>query len=456
MTPWPRHLWPHTLSAQLVLITAAAVIVSNAAVGLWFETTQANLTEASITERLLDRAASTASLLSSIPAREREAVARTMSSGPWRFELLYGRPVPQTMTDDEARLAARVRALLPAERARQPVTVSMYVGSLPPSVGQTRGGARRGPIIEVTLPIVRNSQLVTTFYRPTPAPWPTEVLIAGMVALLTTSFAAAFIARRVARPLSQLAAAASEAARGAAAPRVPEEGPDDVRRAAHAFNAMTDQVKRTLESQRHLLSAVGHDLRTPITAMLISTEFIADPEVRESLQKNLEELQELTDAVLSAARGAGWEQMRKIDLSALVESLCTDLDELGEPVSWQTHGAAPFSCRPNEIRRAVRNLIENALAYGKKADVRLTDRPTGYEIVVEDEGPGIPEEDRIRVFDPFVRLEVSRSPETGGSGLGLTLVKAIAEGHGGHVELENLPEKGLRVRLSLPREPATA
>ncbi|MGD0144423.1 MAG: ATP-binding protein [Rhizomicrobium sp.] len=456
MTSWPRHLWPHTLSAQLVLITAAAVIVSNAAVGLWFETTQANLTEASITERLLDRAASTASLLSSIPAREREAVARTMSSGPWRFELLYGRPVPQTMTDDEARLAARVRALLPAERARQPVTVSMYVGSLPPSVGQTRGGARQGPIIEVTLPIVRNSQLVTTFYRPTPAPWPTQVLIAGMVALLTTSFAAAFIAGRVARPLSQLAAAASEAARGGAAPRVPEEGPDDVRRAAHAFNAMTDQVKRTLESQRHLLSAVGHDLRTPITAMLISTEFVADSEVRESLQKNLEELQELTDAVLSAARGAGWEQMRKIDLSALVESLCTDLDELGEPVSWQTHGAAPFSCRPNEIRRAVRNLIENALAYGKRADVRLTDRPTGYEIVVEDEGPGIPEEDRIRVFDPFVRLEASRSPETGGSGLGLTLVKAIAEGHGGHVELENLPEKGLRVRLSLPREPATA
>jgi signal transduction histidine kinase len=456
MKSGPLNWWPRTLSAQLVVITAAAVIVSNAAVGLWFETTQANLTEASITERLLDRAASTASLLSSIPAREREAVARTMSSGPWKFELLYGNAVPQPMTEDETKLAARVRALLPPERARQPVTVNMYTGILPPSVGQTRGGASRGPIIEVTLPVVRNSQLITTFYRPLPAPWPTEVLIAGMVALLTTSAAAAFIARRVARPLSQLAASASEAARGGSAPRVPEEGPDDVRRAAHAFNAMTDQVKRTLESQRHLLSAVGHDLRTPITAMFISTEFIEDVEVRESLQKNLQELRELTDAVLSAARGVGWEQMRKIDLSALVESLCTDLDERGEPVSWQVHGAAPFSCRPNEIRRAVRNLIENAIAYGKKADVRLTDNPACYEIVVEDEGPGIPEEDRVRVFDPFVRLEASRSAETGGSGLGLTLVKAIAEGHGGHVGLENLPEKGLRVRFSLPREPSTA
>jgi signal transduction histidine kinase len=190
--------------------------------------------------------------------------------------------------------------------------------------------------------------------------------------------------------------------------------------------------------------------------MFISTEFVEDAEVRENLQKNLQELQELTDAVLSAARGAGWEQMRKIDLSALVESLCTDLDERGEPVSWEVHGAAPFSCRPNEIRRAVRNLIENAIAYGRKADVRLSDSPASYEIVVEDEGPGIPEEDRERVFDPFVRLEASRSAETGGSGLGLTLVKAIAEGHGGHVDLENLPEKGLRVRLSLPREPVPA
>src|SRR5580658_3096449 len=164
MSLWPRNWWPRTLSAQLVVITAVAVIVSNAAVGLWFETTQASLTEASITERLLDRAASTASLLSSIPAREREAVARTMSSGPWKFELVYGRAVPQSMTDEEAQLAARVRALLPAERARQPVTVQMFTGPLPESVRQTRPGQTRGPIIDVTVPVVRNSQLVTTFY----------------------------------------------------------------------------------------------------------------------------------------------------------------------------------------------------------------------------------------------------------------------------------------------------
>jgi signal transduction histidine kinase len=139
-----------------------------------------------------------------------------------------------------------------------------------------------------------------------------------------------------------------------------------------------------------------------------------------------------------------------------VESLCTDLDEIGEPVSWMNHEPAPVSCRPNEIRRAVRNLVENAVAYGAKADVRISDTRDGYEILIEDEGPGIPEDEQQRVFEPFVRLESSRNEETGGTGLGLTLAKAIAEGHGGGVKLENRPEGGLRARMHLPRMAVSA
>ncbi|HWE07010.1 MAG TPA: HAMP domain-containing sensor histidine kinase, partial [Rhizomicrobium sp.] len=433
-----------------------AVVVSNVAVGIWFGATQEQITEASITERLLDRAVSAATLLSGIPAREREAAVQTMSSGPWRFRLVYGKPVIRPMTDEEARYAARVRAMLPPERARQPIAVSFRSGVLPPAAGVPNAVARSGTIVEVTLPVVRRTELVTSFSRPGSPSWPLEVGIAGLVAMVTTSMGAALVARRIARPISQLAAAATEAARGGAAPRVPEEGPDDVRRAAHAFNLMTDQVSRTLESQRQLLSAVGHDLRTPITAMRINSEFIEDVELRERMQKSLEELQELTEAVLSAGRGAGGEKSRKIDLAALIESLCTDMDEMGEPVSWSTHAAAPITCRPNEIRRAVRNLIQNAVAYGSRADVCLDAKPDRYDIIVEDDGPGIAETDRKRVFEPFVRLEASRSTETGGSGLGLTLVKAIAEGHGGHITLESRSERGLRARLSLPLAPADA
>ena len=446
MRPWPR-----TLSAQLIVVTALAVLVSNAGVAMWFAATREQETESALSERLLDRAASVATLLSGIPAKEREAAARAMSAGPWRFEVRYGKPTAQPMTDDETRLAERARAMLPAERAKQPIVVQFKTARLDPRLARLRNQPY-GAVVEITLPVVRNTELVVTFFRSPPEPWPNQIMIAALVAIIVTSAAAAFVARRVTQPLRELAAAASAAARGGSAKRVSEEGPDDVRDAAHAFNAMNDQVHRTLESQRHLLSAVGHDLRTPITAMRISTEFIADAEVRERLEKNLVELQDLTEAVLDAARNAGWEQMRRIDLAALVESLCADLEEMGEPVTWAAHEAAPFSCQPNEIRRAVRNLIVNAIAYGKKADVKLVVSPEAYEIMVDDEGPGIPDADRTRVFEPFVRLEASRSSETGGTGLGLTLVKAIAESHGGSIVLENRSQGGLRARLHLPRE----
>lgn len=453
MRLWPRNWWPRTLAAQLIVVTAAAVLLSNIGVAVWFTATHERMTESALTERLLDRAASAATLLAGIPARERGAAVRTMSSGPWRFRLKHGKPVQLPMDPEEAALAARVRAMLPEKRQDQPVSVRfLEPGELAGAPPPRRHGRRIETIVEITLPVVRGTELVTTFFRPRPAPWPGQFLLAAFVAILTASAAAAFAARRVARPLSKLADAATAVAHGEDAPHVPEQGPDDVRRAAQAFNTMTDQVKRTLESQRQLLSAVGHDLRTPITAMRISTEFIADEEVKDRIEKNLEELQALTEAVLSAARGAGWEKRRKIDLAALVESVCADLEDMGKQVDWKPHPAAPVLCRPNEIRRAVRNLIENAVTYGKAAHVRLTDEDGMYAIVVEDDGPGIPEADRARVFEPFVRLEDSRSAETGGAGLGLTLVKAIAEGHGGSVALENREAGGLRVTLRLPRE----
>ena len=125
---------------------------------------------------------------------------------------------------------------------------------------------------------------------------------------------------------------------------------------------------------------------------------------------------------------------------------------MSKPVTWESRAAAPFLGRPDEIRRAVRNLVENAVTYGKTAHVKLIDDPEHYDVIVEDDCPGIPEDQRARVFEPFVRLEASRSGETGGSGLGLTLAKAVAEGHGGTIILENRAEGGLRAILRLPRE----
>lgn len=445
------RLWPRTLGVQLIVLTVAAVFASNVAVAVWFEMGSERLTESALNERVLDRAAATATTLNVVTARARAAVARSMSSPAWQFELRTGKDVAGPMSQEEQKLAQRLKAMLPAKDVKFPVTVKFMRVNLPPLDATPRATRREGNGIVITMPVVRNTQLIATFLRPPAPEWPFQIAYAALIAIIVASGAAALIARRMTRPLSHLASAASLAAAGGAAPRVPEEGPADVRKAATAFNTMMDQVKRTLESQRQLLSAVGHDLRTPITAMRINLEFITDDELRERLERSLTELQELTEAVLSAARGTGGEARRTVDLSALIDSVCADLDDLGEPVHWESHPPAPLSCRPNEIRRAVRNLVENAVAYGKKAEVQLDATNSAYDVVVEDEGPGIPEADQARVFEPFVRLESSRNTETGGTGLGLTLVKAIAEGHGGTVALENRAEGGLRARLRLPR-----
>jgi signal transduction histidine kinase len=444
------RLWPRTLGVQLIVVISLAIFLSNAAVALWFELGAERMNEADIVERMLDRTTSLSTLMASIPPRARAAAAEAMEGRFWRYRIHTGAHVDQPMSPEETRLAARLKAMVPAHHANGPVEVHVHYGRPP-------GAATGDPTpdtnwIEMTVPVVRGTELIATFIKPPGPPWPTEMIMAAVLAVLIASISGAYIARRMARPLSKLAEAAALTAHGQTAPRVPEVGPDDVRRAAQAFNAMTDQVTRTLESQRHLLSAVGHDLRTPITAMRINIEFVTDPELRDRLQKNLEELQVLTEAVLSAARGTGGEPSRQIDLAALVESICADLDDLGEPVTWAGHGAAPLACRAGELRRAIRNLVENAVAYGKKAEVSLHDAPGSYEVWVEDEGPGIPAQDRQRVFEPFVRLESSRNLETGGTGLGLTLVKAIAEGHGGRIILEDRDQgPGLRARLVLPR-----
>ncbi len=451
------RFWPNTLAVQLIVVTGVAVALSNIAVAFWFEYGNAQQTAIANNERVLDRAAAVATTLTGVPASYHQVVMNNMSSRIWKFAAVPVLKAALPMSPEEMTLAKHLDEMLPDSIPNQNlISVKLHapISDLPANlVPQTVGPV--GDTIQAIVPIDKKTMMSGVFVRG-PAPWPVEIFVAAVVAILVASLGAALVARRVVRPLSELTRAAAVMASGTGTPHVAEQGPNDVREAAAAFNTMASKVTRTLESQRHLLSAVGHDLRTPLTAMRINLEFVDDDELRDGLMRNLDELQVLTEQVLAAAKGTGGEPPRQVDLSALVESLCTDLDELGEPVSWAMHAPAPISCRPNEIKRAVRNLVENAVAYGRKADVRIADTGDGYDVLVEDEGPGIPESDRQRVFEPFVRLESSRNEDTGGTGLGLTLVKAIVEGHGGAVRLENRPGGGLRARMHLPRMAASA
>jgi signal transduction histidine kinase len=279
--------------------------------------------------------------------------------------------------------------------------------------------------------------------------WP--MIWAGALAAVLVAIAAIWAAGRVARPIAGLTTAAERMGRGDGLVLAPEEGPQDVKAAATAFNTMAARLRRMIEDQRALLSAVGHDLRTPVASLRIRTELVKDPELQTKMRGSIEEMERLMEATLAAARGGeSGEPTRPVDLPSLIEAVCDDLADTGSPVSFGNLPAARVEGRASELRRAVRNLIENAVRYGKSASVSMTAENGFATIDVDDEGPGIPADRLTDVVKPFVRLEESRSVETGGHGLGLTIARAIVERHAGELVLSNRAQGGLRATLRLP------
>ncbi len=287
-----------------------------------------------------------------------------------------------------------------------------------------------------------------------PAPPPSIIMpliLAGLFAAVLVGLAAVWAAGRVARPIAGLTHAADLLGKGDTVVLAPEEGPSDVRGAAQAFNTMATRLRRLISDQRALLSAVGHDLRTPIASLRIRTELVKDPELQSKMLASLEEMQRLTDAALAAARGGeSGEPTRAVDLRSLVEAVCDDLSDTGHKVSTGELTGARTQGRASELRRALRNLIENAIRYAGAAEVSMQATGSDVDLRVDDRGPGIPEAQLDQVTKPFVRLEESRNTETGGHGLGLTIARAIVERHGGQLILENRKEGGLRATLRLP------
>jgi len=278
------------------------------------------------------------------------------------------------------------------------------------------------------------------------------LLLSAGVASIVLLAVAIWFGYRFSGPLQRLAEASAEMARGRSVAPVPETGPYALKAAARAFNTMSRRLMATLENQRVLLASIAHDLRTPMTSLMIKSEFIEDGDLKERMRVSLEELQATTEAALEAARtGMGEEPSRQVDVAALVESMCADLADMGSDVTFAESGPVHAVCRPNEIRRAARNLVENAVRYGKRARVSVGSEGDKVVVVVDDDGSGLTKEQIDRVFDPFVRLEESRNRETGGLGLGLTLARAIARGHGGDIALINRDGGGLRATLTLMR-----
>lgn len=293
--------------------------------------------------------------------------------------------------------------------------------------------------------------LNAVFAKPELIASPYRYYLSLAVAAVVLSLLAVLVARRVGRPLQRLTESAERIGRGETVPEVPEEGADDIRGTAAAFNRMQSRLRRFVEDRTRMLADISHDLRTPVTLLRLHTEFVKDPETRDKMIATLDEMQAMMEATLAFTREeSSAEPPRIIDLNALVESVCDDLSSLGRDVTFAEGERTPWHCSPDGLRRALRNVIENAVRYGERARVRLEASAGALKIVVDDDGPGIPEDEFERVFAPFVRLEDSRNRGTGGVGLGLAIARGILRSHGGDIVLANLPNGGLRSTLLLP------
>ncbi len=253
------------------------------------------------------------------------------------------------------------------------------------------------------------------------------------------------------KPLSVFASAAERLGVDVNAEPLPEAGPSEVVRAAHAFNTMQMRIKRFIRDRTQMLAAISHDLRTPITRLRLRAEFVDDDRQRMKMLSDLDEMEAMIGATLTFARDdAATEKGESVDVAAIVAAVCSDQRAAGRDVTYTGPDSLGFIARDLALKRAIYNFIDNAVKYGKCARVTLSASTTELVILIDDDGPGIPLSDRERVFAPFIRLESSRSRETGGAGLGLTIARNAVRSMGGDVELFNRPEGGLRVRVTLP------
>jgi signal transduction histidine kinase len=287
-----------------------------------------------------------------------------------------------------------------------------------------------------------------------PLPPRDEIIRLGASTFVLFAFvlgAALLVARRLSRPLNDLTQAASRVGAAADPQEVVVRGPSDVRQTLEAFNAMSRRVSQLLREKDVMLGALGHDLRTPLASLRIRLETMEPESERQKAVRTVEETAQLLEDILELARqGRSSEPVQAMDVAILVEDLVEDYAETGAPVSLSEKRKAPVALRPVLFRRLLRNLIDNAVAYGKTARLSVSASGGSAFIRVEDDGPGMSPDALSSATRPFVRGEDSRSRRTGGSGLGLALADAIAKAHGGALLLENRKEGGLAAIVRVP------
>jgi hypothetical protein len=453
------RLLPRSLGGQLLALLLLALAVTQGLGYVLFADERSRAVRAALGLEAAGRAANVALLLGDAPADLRASILRSADSPLVSFSLA-AEPAVARDSADAAEFIARMQQILGA--AGQELHADIHTRTLPlaPPPGppgvmrpmhEVMMGERAEPV-EMSLSIRLAGgdwlNVRTMFNRPelqmTPQALLPLALMAAAVALV-----ALVTARRVVGPMRALAAGADRLGRGIDAAALPLSGPTEVRETTQAFNRMQERLTRFVADRTHLLAALSHDLRSPLTAMRLRLEMLEESDDTERLRRLVDEMQEMVEATLAFARGAAQsEASAPLDLAALLADLAADAGAGRASLA----PAAPLlaTVRPTALSRALRNLIDNAIRYGGSAEIALAEEGGLARITIADRGPGLPEDQLEAAFAPFVRFETSRSRDTGGAGLGLAIARTILQAHGGDVQLRNRAGGGLEAEVRLP------
>ena len=279
----------------------------------------------------------------------------------------------------------------------------------------------------------------------------TYIFIMWMIGSSVVLFGVAIIfMRNQVRPIRRLAQAAEHFGKGRDVAEFKPEGASEVRQAATAFLQMRARIKRQIQQRTEMLAGVSHDLRTPLTRMKLQLAMLGENPEIESLQSDVSEMEKMVEGYLAFARGEGAEQPQTTDIGDLLKDVVAQMKRDGSAIDLHVEARLILPLQREAMRRCLTNLISNAQRYGEHVAVSAGRRKKVIEILIDDDGPGIPAKQRDEVFKPFFRLDRSRNPETGGTGLGLSIALDVVRHHGGGLSLEEAPGGGLRARISLP------
>lgn len=346
---------------------------------------------------------------------------------------------------------ARLRASLEASGVRAAQVRAAFEPVPQSRTGEP--GARRGAIMRLAVQLTDGSWINARVATPVPPPLvPRELWVGTLLLYLIVLTASVLIALRLARPLRELTRAA-EAFRGRNEPvRVQPSGPSDLRDAILAFNAMNERLVALLDEKDRTLGALGHDLRTPLTSLRIRAETVEPEEDRERMIATIDEMSSMVQDILTWARlGRSRDKLEPTDVAELAGAVAGEYREMGKPVTFTSDAPPVIDVQPSLVKRALRNLVDNALTYAGSADIAVEATPRGVAISVADHGPGMGSVELERAVRPFYRAEPSRNRDTGGAGLGLSIVQAVADAHGGTLSLTNREGGGLIATMTLPQ-----